>query len=74
MSHDSSSNVSRDKTYRETSIPTSWSSASLVEHSFLEREVKGSNLGPVELDTVLPIACHRSNISSIGASCVAWPR
>ena len=28
----------------------------------LEREVWGSNLGPVRSDTVLPTACHRYGI------------
>ena len=35
-----------------------------VTGSSLEREVGGSNLGPVKLDTVLPMAGHRGNISS----------
>ena len=35
-----------------------------VTRSSLEREVWGSNLGPVKSDTVLPKACHRCNISS----------
>ena len=34
-----------------------------VTRSSLEREVEGSNLGPVKLDTVLPTAGHRGNIS-----------
>ena len=38
-----------------------------VMRSFLEREVWGSNLGPVKLDTVLPTARHRCDISSKGA-------
>ena len=33
----------------------------------VEREVRGSNLGPVKLDTVLPTARHRCDISSKGA-------
>ena len=32
--------------------------------SSLEREVRGSNLGPVKSDTVLPTARHRYNVSS----------
>ena len=35
-----------------------------VTRSFLEREVCGSNLGPVKSDTVLPTARHRCDISS----------
>ena len=35
--------------------------------SSLEREVRGSNLGPVKSDTVLPTARHRCDISSKGA-------
>ena len=38
-----------------------------VTRSSLEREVWGSNLGPVKLDTVLPTARHRYDISSNGA-------
>ena len=38
-----------------------------VTRSFLEREVAGSNLGPVKSDTVLPTARHRCDISSKGA-------
>ena len=38
-----------------------------VTRSSLEREVWSSNLGPVKLDTVLPTACHRCDISSKGA-------
>ena len=38
-----------------------------VTRSSLEREVWGSNLGPVKWDTVLPTACHRCGISSKGA-------
>ena len=38
-----------------------------VTRSSLEREVRGSNLGPVKSDTVLPTARHRCNISSKGA-------
>ena len=30
----------------------------------LEREIRGSNLGPVKSDTVLPTARHRCDISS----------
>ena len=33
----------------------------------LEREVRGSNLGPFKSDTVWPTARHRCNISSEGA-------
>ena len=33
-------------------------------HSSLEPEVRGSNLGPVKSDTVLPTARHRCDISS----------
>ena len=33
----------------------------------LEREEKGSKLGPVKSDAVLPTARHRCNISSKGA-------
>ena len=35
-----------------------------VTHSSLEQEVRGSNLGPVKLDTVLPTARHRCDVSS----------
>ena len=35
-----------------------------VTRSSLEREVCGSNLGPVKSDTVLPTARHRCDISS----------
>ena len=35
-----------------------------VTRSSLEREVRGSNLGPVKSDTVLPTARHRCSISS----------
>ena len=35
-----------------------------VMHSFLEREVWGSILGPVKSDTVLPTALHCCYISS----------
>ena len=35
-----------------------------VTHSSLEREVRGSNLGPVKLDTMVPTARHRCDISS----------
>ena len=38
-----------------------------VTRSSLEREVRGSNLGPVKSYTVLPTARHRCNISSKGA-------
>ena len=38
-----------------------------VTRSSLERQVKGSNLRPVKLDTVLPTVCYRSDISSKGA-------
>ena len=38
-----------------------------VMHSFLEREDWGLNLGTVKLDTVLPRARHRCDISSKGA-------
>ena len=38
-----------------------------VTRSSLEREVWGSNLGPVKSDTVLPLARHRCDISSKGA-------
>ena len=38
-----------------------------VTRSSLEREVKGSDLGPVKSDTVLPTARHRCDISSKGA-------
>ena len=38
-----------------------------VTRSSLEREVRGSNLGPVKSDTVLPTARHRCSISSKGA-------
>ena len=38
-----------------------------VTRSSLEREVRGSNLGPVKSDTVLPTARHRCDISSKGA-------
>ena len=35
-----------------------------VTRSSLEREIRGSNLGPVKSDAVLPTARHRCNISS----------
>ena len=35
-----------------------------VTRSSLEREVWGSKLGPVKSGTVLPTACHSSNIFS----------
>ena len=35
-----------------------------VTHSSLKQEVRGSNLGLVKSDTVLPTARHRCNISS----------
>ena len=38
-----------------------------VTRSSLEREVRVSNLGTVKLDTVLPMARHRYDISSKGA-------
>ena len=38
-----------------------------VTRSSLEREVRGSNLGPVKSDAVLPTARHRCDISSNGA-------
>ena len=38
-----------------------------VTRSSLEREVGGSNLGPVKSDIVLPTARHRCDISSKGA-------
>ena len=38
-----------------------------VTRSSLNREVWGSNLGPVKSDTVLPTVRHRSDISSKGA-------
>ena len=38
-----------------------------VTRSSLEREVWGSNLGPVKSDAVLPTARHRCDISSQGA-------
>ena len=38
-----------------------------VTRSSLEREVWGSNLGPVKLDTVLPTARHRCDIFSKAA-------
>ena len=38
-----------------------------VTRSSLERQVKGSNLRPVKLDTALPTVCYRSDISSKGA-------
>ena len=33
-----------------------------------------SNIGPVKSDTVLPMACHRCNISSKGRRCIARRR
>ena len=39
----------------------------VITPSFLEREIRGSNLGPVESDTVLTTAGHRCNTSSNGA-------
>ena len=41
--------------------------------SSVELEVWGSNLGSVELDTVLPVACHRCNHSLKGALFPAGP-
>ena len=38
-----------------------------VTPSSLEREVRGSNLGQVKLDAVLPTAFHQCDISSKGA-------
>ena len=38
-----------------------------VTRSSLERQVRGSNLGPVKSGTVLPTVRHRSDISSKGA-------
>ena len=38
-----------------------------VTRSSLEREVRGTNLGPVKSDTVLPTARHRCDVSSNGA-------
>ena len=38
-----------------------------VTRSSLERQVWGSNLGPVKSNTVLPTARHRCDISSKGA-------
>ena len=38
-----------------------------VTRSSPEREVRGSNLGPVKSDTVLPTARHRCDISLKGA-------
>ena len=38
-----------------------------VTRSSLERQVRGSNLRPVKLDTVLPTVCYRSDTSSKGA-------
>ena len=35
--------------------------------SSLERQVRGSNLGPVKSDTVLPTVRHRNDIFSKGA-------
>ena len=39
----------------------------MVTRSSLDREVRSSNLGPVQSDTVLPTASHRCDISSKGA-------
>ena len=39
----------------------------MLTRSSLEREVGGSNLGPVKSNTVLPTARHRCDISSKGA-------
>ena len=38
-----------------------------VTRSSLEREVRGLNLGPVKLDTLLPMAHRRYDIFSKGA-------
>ena len=38
-----------------------------VTYSSLKRKVRGSNLGPVKSDTVLPTARHSYDISSKGA-------
>ena len=35
-----------------------------ITHSSLEREIGGSNLGPVKSDTMLWTVCHRCDISS----------
>ena len=35
-----------------------------VTRSSLEREVRGTTVGPVKSDAVLPTACHRSKIFS----------
>ena len=42
--------------------PVGWA----VTRSYLEREIRGSHLGPVKSDTVLPMARHRCDISSKG--------
>ena len=39
-----------------------------LTRSSLEREVRSSHLGPVKLNTVLPMARHRCDISSKGAA------
>ena len=41
-----------------------WPVGRALTRSSLEWEVRGSNLGPVKLDAVLPTACQRCNISS----------
>ena len=43
--------------------PVGWA----LTRSSLEREVRGSNLGPVKSDTMLPTARHLCDISSKGA-------
>ena len=40
-----------------------WPVGRAVTRSSLEREVGGSSLGPAKLDTVLPTARHRCDIS-----------
>ena len=49
---------------RENTLQTNLCSSRAVTHSSLEWEVRGSNLGPVKLSTVLPTARHCSDISS----------
>ena len=52
----------------------SWPVGRALTHSSLQREVLGSNLGPVKLDTVLLTAGHhnRCNISLKRAMLPAW--
>ena len=52
---------------KEYNVLKNWPVDLAVTRSSLEREVKGSNLGPVKSDTVLPTVRHRCNTFSDGA-------